>query len=36
MKNLDIEIKTNTNKFKYRVNGIILYNNKILTLKMKK
>ena len=31
----DLEIKTNTKKFKYRVNGIILKNNKILTIKMK-
>lgn len=31
----DIEFKTDTKKFKYRVNGIVIYNNKILTLKMK-
>lgn len=31
----DLEIKTNTKKFKYRVNGIILKNKKILTIKMK-
>lgn len=31
----DIEIKTNDKKFKYRVNGIIIHNNKLLTLKMK-
>lgn len=30
----DIKIKTDTQKFKYRVNGIILHNRKILTLKM--
>lgn len=31
----DIEIKTNDKKFKFRVNGIIIHNNKLLTLKMK-
>lgn len=31
----DIELKTETQKFKYRVNGIIIHNGKILTLKMK-
>lgn len=31
----DLEIKTDTKKFKYRVNGIIIKNNKILTIKMK-
>lgn len=31
----DIELKTDTHKFKYRVNGIIIHNGKILTLKMK-
>ena len=31
----DIELKTDTQKFKYRVNGIIIHNGKILTLKMK-
>lgn len=31
----DLEIKNNTKKFKYRVNGIIIKNNKILTIKMK-
>ena len=31
----DIELKTATQKFKYRVNGIIIHNGKILTLKMK-
>lgn len=31
----DIEFKNETQKFKYRVNGIIIHNNKILTLKMK-
>ncbi len=31
----DIEIKTDTEKFKYRVNGIIICNNKILTIRMK-
>ena len=31
----DIEFKTDTKKFKYRVNGIIINNNKVLTLKMK-
>lgn len=31
----DIEIKTAQKKFKYRVNGIIIHNNKILTIKMK-
>lgn len=35
MKDSDIEIKTITKKFKYRVNGIIIHNNKILTIKMK-
>jgi 8-oxo-dGTP pyrophosphatase MutT (NUDIX family) len=31
----DIEFKTETKKFKYRVNGIVIYNNKLLTIKMK-
>lgn len=31
----DIELKTDTQKFKYRVNGIIIHNEKILTIKMK-
>lgn len=31
----DIEFKTDTKKFKYRVNGIIIHNNKLLTIKMK-
>lgn len=31
----DIEFKNETQKFKYRVNGIVIYNNKILTIKMK-
>lgn len=31
----DIEFITNENKFKYRVNGIIIYKGKILSLKMK-
>ena len=31
----DIELKTPTQKFKYRVNGIIIHNKKILALKMK-
>lgn len=31
----DIEFKTKERKFKYRVNGIILHDGKILTLKMK-
>ncbi len=31
----DIEIKTETQKFKYRVNGIIIKDNKVLTLRMK-
>ncbi len=31
----DIEIRINNKKFKYRVNGIVLKNNKILTLRMK-
>lgn len=31
----DIEFKTDAKKFKYRVNGIIIHNNKILTIKMK-
>lgn len=31
----DLEIKTNTQKFKYRVNGIIIKDNKLLTLRMK-
>lgn len=31
----DIEIKSDTEKFKYRVNGIIMKNNKLLTIKMK-
>ncbi len=30
----DVKINTNTQKFKYRVNGIIINNNKILALKM--
>ncbi len=30
----DIEIKTNDSKFKYRVNGLVINNNKLLTLKM--
>jgi len=32
---VDIEIKTDTQKFKYRVNGIVIKNNKLLTLRMK-
>lgn len=31
----DIEIKTDLHKFKYRVNGIIIKDNKLLALKMK-
>lgn len=31
----DLELKTDTQKFKYRVNGIIIHNGKILTIKMK-
>lgn len=31
----DIEFKTDSKKFKYRVNGIIIHNNKILTIRMK-
>ena len=31
----DIEFKNDKQKFKYRVNGIIIKNNKILTIKMK-
>lgn len=31
----DIKIQTDTQKFKYRVNGIIIQNNRILTIKMK-
>lgn len=31
----DIEIKTDKKKFKYRVNGIVIKDNKILTIKMK-
>ena len=31
----DIEFKNNKQKFKYRVNGIIIKDNKILTIKMK-
>ncbi len=31
----DIEIKTETKKFKYRVNGIVINNNKLLALRMK-
>lgn len=31
----DIELKNDKQKFKYRVNGIIIKNNKILTIKMK-
>lgn len=31
----DIEFKNKTQKFKYRVNGIVIHNNKILTIKMK-
>lgn len=31
----DIEFKNETQKFKYRVNGIIIHHNKILTIKMK-
>jgi ADP-ribose pyrophosphatase YjhB (NUDIX family) len=31
----DIEFKTDSKKFKYRVNGFIIHNNKILTIKMK-
>ena len=30
----DIKLKTTSKKFKYRVNGIIIHNGKILTLKM--
>lgn len=31
----DIKIKTDKKKFKYRVNGIVIKDNKILTIKMK-
>lgn len=31
----DIEFKNETQKFKFRVNGIVIKNNKILTIKMK-
>lgn len=31
----DLEIKTNTSKFKYRVNGLVIEDNKLLTIKMK-
>ena len=31
----DIELKTNEKKFKYRVNGIIIHDGKVLALKMK-
>ena len=31
----DIEFKNETQKFKYRVNGIIIHNNQILAIKMK-
>lgn len=31
----DIELINNENKFKYRVNGIIIHNKKLLALKMK-
>ena len=31
----DIEFKTNEKKFKYRVNGMLIYKGKILVLKMK-
>lgn len=31
----DVEFKTGTQKFKYRVNGIIIHSGKILTIKMK-
>lgn len=31
----DIEVKTQSDKFKYRVNGIVIENGKILTIKMK-
>ena len=30
----DVEIKTNHSKFKYRVNGLVINNNRLLTLKM--
>lgn len=30
----DVKINTDTQKFKYRVNGIIINNNKVLTIKM--
>ena len=32
---IDIEIKGNNQKFKYRVNGIVIKDNKLLTLRMK-
>ena len=32
---MDIEFKNKIQKFKYRVNGIVIHNNKILTIKMK-
>ena len=31
----DIKIKTATSKFKYRVNGLIIKNNKLLALRMR-
>jgi ADP-ribose pyrophosphatase YjhB (NUDIX family) len=31
----DIEVKTESDKFKYRVNGIVIGNGKMLTIKMK-
>lgn len=31
----DVEIKTNEDKFKYRVNGLVINNNRLLALKMK-
>lgn len=31
----DIEVKTESDKFKYRVNGIVIENGKMLTIKMK-
>lgn len=31
----DIEFKSDTQKFKYRVNGIVINNDKLLTIKMK-
>ena len=30
----DIKFITDTHKFKYRVNGVIIHNNKLLTIKM--